>query len=91
MARWEIVSRPKDQGGLGVINTEIMNECLFVKWIWKIVKGSEDLWYKLIQAKYMPEGNFFTSETRGVTQFWQGLHKVKHLFKWGQSIEQKRG
>jgi hypothetical protein len=50
MARWEIVSRPKDQGGLGVINTEIMNECLFIKWIWKIVKGSEDLWYKLIQA-----------------------------------------
>lgn len=33
MAKWETVSRPKDQGGLGVINTEIMNKSLLVKWI----------------------------------------------------------
>jgi hypothetical protein len=33
MAKWEKVSRPKDQGGLGVINTEIMNKSLLVKWI----------------------------------------------------------
>jgi hypothetical protein len=25
MAKWEMVSRPKDQGGLGIINTKIMN------------------------------------------------------------------
>jgi hypothetical protein len=54
IARWEIVSRLKDQDGLGAINTEIMNECLLVKWIWKIVKGYEEFWYILIQAKYMP-------------------------------------
>lgn len=36
MAKWDMVGRPKDQGGLGVINTKIMNECLLVKWIWKI-------------------------------------------------------
>ena len=23
------------------------------------------------------------SSDRGVSQFWKGLHKVKHLFKWG--------
>ncbi|PWZ37185.1 hypothetical protein Zm00014a_003559 [Zea mays] len=36
-----------------------MNECLLVKWIWKICQGSEDTWFKLIRAKYMPEDNFF--------------------------------
>lgn len=33
MAKWDMVSRPKDQGGLGIINTKTMNECLLVKWI----------------------------------------------------------
>lgn len=33
MAKWDMVCRPKDQGGLDIINTRIMNECLLVKWI----------------------------------------------------------
>lgn len=28
MAKWEMVSKPKDQGGLGIITTKIMNDCL---------------------------------------------------------------
>jgi len=68
---------------LGIINSQIMNECLLVKWIWKIAKGSNNTWYKLLEAKYMPDGNFFNSKCKGTSQFWQGLHKVKHLFKWG--------
>lgn len=35
----------------------------------------------------MEDCNFFTSKTKGVSQFWQGLHKVKHLFKWGVSFK----
>lgn len=69
----------KIHGGLGIINTDIMNQCLLTKWIWKI----EELWCKLLKAKYMRAGNFFCSDQRGSSQFWKGLHKVKHLFKWG--------
>jgi hypothetical protein len=50
----------KDQGGLGGINTKIINECLLVKWIWKIVTGSEEVCYKLLKAKYMPNDDFFS-------------------------------
>jgi hypothetical protein len=59
MAKWEMVTRPKDQGGLGIINTRIMNDCLLVKWIWKIFQNPEELWFKLVKAKYMSEGSFF--------------------------------
>ena len=31
----------------------------------------------------MPDGYFFNSKFMGSSQFWQGLHKVKHLFQWG--------
>jgi len=43
MAKWVSVCKPKIHGGLGIINTEIMNQCLLTKWIWKIEAGSEEL------------------------------------------------
>jgi hypothetical protein len=60
----------------------MMNECLLVKWIWKIAQGSEGLWYKTIKTKYMHGDSFWRSKRKGVSQFWKGLHKIKHLFKW---------
>lgn len=33
MMNWEAVCRPKYYGGLEILNTKIMNECLLVKWI----------------------------------------------------------
>ena len=41
-----------------MINTSIMNECLLTKWIWKIVKGSDETWFKVLQAKYMQNRSF---------------------------------
>lgn len=65
MAKWERVPRPEDQGGLGVINSKIMNKCLLIKWIWKTMRGSEDASFKLLEAKYMRDGNVFSSSIRG--------------------------
>lgn len=28
--------KPKNLGGLGILNTSVMNKCLIVKWWWKI-------------------------------------------------------
>jgi hypothetical protein len=82
MVKWQVVCRPKEFGGLGIINTRIFNECLIAKWIWKIYKQKESLWVRLITAKYMPQGDFFKSNGRVGSQFWKSLHKLKHLFKW---------
>lgn len=65
MAQMDSLCRPKDQGGLGMVNTKIMNDTLLVKWIWKITQGSEGTWYRLLRAKYMTGGNFFNSKSRG--------------------------
>jgi hypothetical protein len=91
MAKWEMVARPKDQGGLGIINTRLMNECLVVKWIWKIMQEPNALWFKNLKAKYLDSRGFFYSNSNGSSQFWQGLHKVKHLFKWGAIYKVENG
>jgi hypothetical protein len=91
MAKFEMVCRPKDQGGLGIINTKIMNDCLLVKWIWKIHLEPNSLWFKILKAKYMKSGGFFGSSMKGSSLFWQGLHKIKHLFKWGAIFKVENG
>lgn len=65
MAKWEMVSRPKDLGGLGIINTRLMNDCLLMKWIWKILQESDTLWFKILKAKYLDGCSFFTSKHIG--------------------------
>jgi hypothetical protein len=63
MVKWQAVCRPKEFGGLGIINTMLFNECLVAKWIWKIYKKNS-LWVKLLTAKYMPQGDFLRSNSR---------------------------
>jgi hypothetical protein len=83
MLKWSVVCRPREFGGLGIINTQILNECLMVKWIWKLYQQKESLWVKLIKGKYMRDDDFYgTRGTQGF-QLWKKLHRVKHLFKWG--------
>lgn len=77
--------------GLGITNTCIMNECLLVKWIWKIMQAPDELWFKLLKAKYMTRGGFFRSNNMGGSQFWKGLHNVKHVFRWGAQYRAKDG
>jgi hypothetical protein len=85
MIRWSTVYIPKEFGGLGIINTQIFNECLLTKWIWKLNTQPEQLWVRLLKAKNMQD---FKSRANQGSQFWKSLHKIKHLFKWGQSLQE---
>jgi hypothetical protein len=73
MAKWKMISRPKDQGGVGVINTRIMNDCLLVKWIWKIFQEPDAMWFRIIKAKYMRKGVFFNLVPRVAHNFGRGF------------------
>jgi hypothetical protein len=43
MVDWATVCKPREFGGLGVINTRLMNISLMLKWIWKLYQGAEGL------------------------------------------------
>jgi hypothetical protein len=81
--KWSAVCRSKQFGGLGIINTQILNECLLTKWVWKLYKQKNSLWVRLLTAKYIDMGDFFRSKEGQGSQFWRSLHKIKHLFKRG--------
>jgi hypothetical protein len=35
LAAWELLCKPKDKGGLGIINLELQNDALLLKQIYK--------------------------------------------------------
>jgi hypothetical protein len=82
MVAWEDICKPKAQGGLGVMNTKLMNLALMTKWIWRMLTEDDSklLWLQLLKAKY-PVDQFFSSTPVGGSPFWHSLHKLKAVFK----------
>ena len=52
LTKWEIMCRPKDQGGLGIEVLELKNRCLLSKWLFKLL-NEEGVWQELINNKYL--------------------------------------
>lgn len=80
LVNWFVVCMPKSRGGLGILDLNIMNKCLLMKWLWKL-ENSEGLWQDLLFRKYL-SNQTLTVVVAGnnESQFWQGLMKVKDTF-----------
>jgi hypothetical protein len=62
MVDWATVCKPKEFGGMGILNTKVMNIALMLKWIWKLYQGSSGLWIDLLRAKYLGDNDLFSPE-----------------------------
>ena len=71
MVNWQDICKPKDLGGLGVINTKLMKTALMLKWIWKLFTEQDDrpLWLRLTRAKYVVVADIFGANPQGGLQF----------------------
>jgi hypothetical protein len=92
MVDWPTVCKPKVFGGLGILNTRLMNEALMLKWIWKIYQNAQGFWADLIRAKYLRDKDLFDKDmpTHG-SQFWNAIQKIKWHFKLGARTKSATG
>lgn len=44
--------KPKECGGLGILNLEIQNKCLLSKWLFKLV-NEDGVWQDICRNKYL--------------------------------------
>lgn len=80
MVKWSEICGPKNQGGLGVLDLEIMNKALLGKWLWKL-ENEEGIWQEYLRNKYLKGKILRQKEVRvGDSQFWHGMMKVKNEF-----------
>ena len=52
LAKWSVVCRPKDQGGLGIHDLDVKNRALLGKWLFKLLI-EDGVWQTLLKRKYI--------------------------------------
>ncbi|WVZ91642.1 hypothetical protein U9M48_037786 [Paspalum notatum var. saurae] len=87
LAKWSILSQPKDQGSLGIHELGTKNIALLSKWLYKLLT-SEGTWQQLIRNKYLGSTPLSQVEWR---HFWSGLLKAKQDFLRFGSFKVKDG
>uniref|UniRef100_A0A8I6YGZ3 Uncharacterized protein n=1 Tax=Hordeum vulgare subsp. vulgare TaxID=112509 RepID=A0A8I6YGZ3_HORVV len=81
LARWDIICRPKDQGGLGIENLEVKNRCLLSKWLFRLSVETEGIWVQILRNKYLHSKTLAHVSVRpNDSPFWKGLMKVRSAF-----------
>jgi hypothetical protein len=93
LTRWNIICRPKDQGGLAIEVLELNNKCLITKWLFKILTDQGGVWSEVIHNKYLHSKSLLQVTVKpNDSPFWKGLLKSKDeffeggLFKVGDGV-----
>jgi hypothetical protein len=80
LSRWDILCRPKDQGGLGIEVLELKNKSLISKWLFELLNG-DGVWQELLRNKYIQSKTLSQVKAKPLdSPFWKGLMKVKDDF-----------
>jgi hypothetical protein len=54
LVSWKVVCRSKDQGGLSVLDINLLNTSLLTKWLFRLKDPSiQDLWKQILICKYL--------------------------------------
>lgn len=81
LTKWDIICRPKDQGGLGIENLEIKNKCLLSKWLFRLSTETDGMWAQILRNKYLQTKTLAQVTVRpNDSPFWKGLMRTKDTF-----------
>ena len=72
LVKWKTVCRPKNQGGLGVLNIYVQNRALLLKNLHKFYNKLDIPWVNLIWEGYYANGQLPGSKMQG--SFWWKAH-----------------
>ncbi|RVW93876.1 Transposon TX1 uncharacterized 149 kDa protein [Vitis vinifera] len=91
LIRWEVVSRPKELGGLGFGKTSMRNIALLGKWLWRFSRERSGLWHKVIASIYGTHPNAW--DTNMVVRWshrcpWKAIAQV-FQFLWSSKVPSK--
>jgi hypothetical protein len=77
---WTKICKPKDQGGLGVLQLDAQNKALMLKNLHKFFNRQDIPWVNLIWNSYYQEGSLPPNQNDG--SFWWKSHlKLLDTFK----------
>jgi hypothetical protein len=72
-----ILCRPKDQGGLGILDLQLQNKCLLAKWLVNLL-NTDGIWQTMLRNKYLRSESLTQVEVKPYdSHFWRGLMHIK--------------
>ena len=90
LVAWTKICRPKNQGGLGVLNLEVQNKALLLKNLDKFFNHHDTPWVDLIWNSYYSNGSLPGNHLEG--SFWWKSHlKLVDLYKAMAKCNVKNG
>ncbi|KAF1870547.1 hypothetical protein Lal_00025695 [Lupinus albus] len=64
LVSWDVLTRHKRDGGLGLRETRSTNISLLGKMCWNMLHNSENLWCKVLQDKYLGDNSLVFAPTK---------------------------
>ena len=61
---WDTITKPKNQGGLGIKKFGLMNKALISKQYWRICNNPNSLLTKTLKSKYCPHEDIHTQKPK---------------------------
>jgi mannosylglycoprotein endo-beta-mannosidase len=80
LAAWSAVCRPKQKGGLGIINLEIQNQALLLKMLHKFYTKANIPWVRLVWSLYDPSKAPHAQSKRG-SFWWRDIFNLNNIYR----------
>ena len=89
---WEIVCKPKREGGLGLRPLREANDVCCLKLIWRIASHGDSLWVKWTEAYFLKNHNFWSfRQTNKGSWMWRKLLKYREIAKAFSKVDVGNG
>lgn len=79
---WDVLCKPKSEGGAGLRRAEDMNRCLLAKLGWRILTCERETWCKVMRSKYnvQEESSLLFRNKQRQSNIWRGLFGVPFCY-----------
>lgn len=88
LAAWELVTKPKRMGGLGIKDMQMFNQALMAKIMWKWIQPNKPEWMEIIVLTNLVQKPWELSQT---TAFWKNLAPIAPFFNMSVSYKLGNG
>ena len=71
--KWEVLCKPKMEGGLGFKDLCKFNKAMLAKQVWQLINDTRSLFYRVFKVKYFPNYSIFKANSSSGSFAWKSI------------------